>query len=42
VEQRTLDSGFDFYLSKPADLERLVAIVDVRAKSLVLSSRVAT
>lgn len=42
VEQRTLDSGFDFYFSKPADLERLVAIVDVRAKSRVLSSRVAT
>ena len=29
VEQHTLDSGFDFYLSKPADLGRLVAIVDV-------------
>jgi len=29
VEQRTLDSGFDFYMTKPADLEKLVAIVDV-------------
>jgi CheY-like chemotaxis protein len=32
VEQHTLDSGFDFYMSKPADLRKLVAIVDVSAK----------
>jgi CheY-like chemotaxis protein len=33
VEQQTLDSGFDFYMSKPAGLEKLVAIVDLTKKS---------
>ena len=27
VEQRTLAAGFDFYLSKPADLDRLISLM---------------
>jgi CheY-like chemotaxis protein len=33
VEQNTLESGFDFYMSKPADLPRLMAMVDGSDKS---------